>query len=88
MPNKVSKKRNEKDKKILYIVSLFLEKGCRISDEELGKLSGIPSSTVGRYLTSNRTRELIGIDNYAFIKKERNINKLLGRKKGGSKKHG
>ena len=83
MPNKVSKKRNEKDKKILYIVSLFLEKGCRISDEELGKLSGIPSSTVGRYLTSNRTRELIGIDNYAFIKKERNINKLLGRKKGG-----
>lgn len=88
MPNKVTSKRSEKDKKILYVISLFLEKGCRISDEELGKLSGIPSSTVGRYLTSKRTRELIGIDNYAFIKKERNVNKLLGRKKGGSRRHG
>lgn len=88
MAKRTTEKRDELDKKILYIVSLFLENGCRISDGELSKLSGIPSSTVGRYLTSSRTRELIGIDNYAFIKKERRTNKLLGRKKGGSKRHG
>lgn len=75
------------DKKILKTVKTFLDYKCRISDKELGKVLSIPPSTVGRYLTGNRTRALIGIDNYAYIKKERNINKLLGRKKGGSKKN-
>lgn len=83
----LSKKQKEvRDTKLLAVVSLFLESNCRISDFEIGKKLGIPSSSVGRYLTCDRTRELIGIDNFAFIKRERNVNKLLGRKKGGSKK--
>ena len=79
-----AKQKEERDAKILSAVNVFVESGCRISDEEVGKALGLPSSSVGRYLTSERTKELIGVNNYAFIKKERNKNKLLGRKKGGA----
>lgn len=84
MPNKT--RQELLDEKILKTVKTFLDYKCRISDQELGKVLSIPSSTVGRYLTSDRTKFLIGIDNYAYIKKERNKNKILGRKKGGSRK--
>ncbi len=79
-----SKQKEERDIKILAAVNIFVENGCRMSDEEIGKSLGLPSSSVGRYLTSERTKELIGINNYAFIKRERNKNRILGRKKGGS----
>lgn len=79
-------KQEIRDEKILRTVQFFLEHHCRISDHELSKILNLPASTIGRYLTSKRTKELIGIDNFAYIKRERTINKLLGRKKGGSRK--
>lgn len=72
-----------KDKKILLVVSAFLDQGCRISDNSLSEITGISSSSIGRYLTSDRTRQLIGDDNFAFIKLQRKKNKLIGRQKGG-----
>lgn len=72
-----------RDEKILFVVNAFLDNGCRVSDQELSEITGISSSSIGRYLTSTRTRELIGDDNFAFIKLQRNKNKLIGRKKGG-----
>ena len=72
-----------RDEKILFVVNAFLDNGCRVSDQELSKITGISSSSIGRYLTSTRTRELIGDDNFAFIKVQRNKNKIMGRKKGG-----
>ena len=76
----------EKDKKILLVVNTFLEHNCRITDEDMSNLLNIPRSTIGRYMIGERTKKLIGIDNYAYIKRERMVNKLLGRKKGGSKR--
>ena len=64
------------DAKILKTVQVFLDYHCRISDQRLGEVLQIPKSTVGRYLTSERTKQLIGIDNYAYIRKERDVNQL------------
>lgn len=79
-------KQEIRDEKILKTVQTFLDYHCRVSDQELSKILNFPASTIGRYLTSQRTKELIGVDNFAYIKKERTTNKLIGRKKGGSKK--
>ena len=76
------------DKKILTVVSTFLDKGCRVSDSELSDELDIPQSSVSRYLTGKRTVELIGIKNFAYIKKEREKNKILARKKGGLNRNG
>lgn len=78
-----SKQTLTKDEKILLTVTEFLNYGCRISDHKLSTITNISSSSIGRYLTSNRTRELIGDDNFAFIKLQRTKNKLIGRQKGG-----
>lgn len=84
----LSKNKQEiRDERILKTVQTFLEYHCRISDQELSKILNFPASTIGRYLTSSRTKELIGVDNFAYIKKERTTNKLIGRKRGGSKKN-
>lgn len=80
------KQQRERDKNILRTVQTFLEYNCRISDEKLSEITKIPRSTIGRYLSSERTKELIGIDNFAYIKRERNVNKRLGCQKGGSRK--
>lgn len=79
-------KQNIRDEKILKTVQTFLDYHCRISDQELSSHLNLPASTIGRYLTSERTKQLIGVDNFAYIKRERTINKLIGRKKGGRKK--
>jgi DNA-binding transcriptional regulator LsrR (DeoR family) len=75
------------DQKILLVINKFLDYNCTLSDKELSFMLNIPKSSVGRYLTSERTKELIGIDNYAYIKKCRKDNKKLGNIKGG-KNHG
>lgn len=79
-------KQQEIDERILEVVRTFLEHDCRITDQELGVLLQISSSTIGRYLTSERTRFLIGVDNFAYLKRERKRNQEIGRRKGGSRK--
>lgn len=80
------KKQQEIDEKILKVVRTFLEYDCRITDSQLSEILNISSSTIGRYLTGNRTRTLIGVDNFAYIKRERKRNQEMGRRKGGSRK--
>ena len=82
------KQQDERDRKILYVVNSFLDNDCKISDIELSRKLNIPSSTIGRYLTCTRTRELIGIKNYTYIKKMRDINKKESTKAGVKKVHG
>ena len=74
---------SKQDSKILVVVNKFLDYNGLLSDNELSSLLSIPSTSVGRYLTSKRTRELIGDDNFAFIKKCRIDNKRKGNSKGG-----
>jgi len=74
---------SKQDSKILLVVNKFLDYNGLLSDNELSSLLSIPSTSVGRYLTSKRTRELIGDDNFAFIKKCRIDNKRKGNSKGG-----
>lgn len=81
-----SKQQEKRDEKILLVVKTFIDNNCRITDKELSLKLNIPTSTVGRCLNSTRTKELIGIDNFAYIKRERLKNKSLGQIKGGSKK--
>ena len=74
---------SKQDSKILLVVNKFLDYNGLLSDNELSSLLSIQSTSVGRYLTSKRTRELIGDDNFAFIKKCRIDNKRKGNSKGG-----
>ncbi len=73
------------DGKILLVVNKFLDYNSTLTDMELSEMLNIPKSSVTRYLTSKRTRELIGDDNFAYIKEARRVNRRLGNKKGGEK---
>lgn len=74
------------DEKILLVINKFLDYNGTLTDQELSSMLNLPKSSVGRYLTSKRTRDLIGDDNFAFIKKCRIDNKRLGNAKGGKAK--
>ena len=61
-----SKKQEEEMKvKILFLSKLFLE--SNYSDIELSNITGISSSSVGRYLTSDLAKELIFIFLFVII---------------------
>ena len=68
-----SKKQEEEMKvKILFLSKLFLE--SNYSDIELSNITGISSSSVGRYLTSDLAKEVLGSDIYNEISKKRQEN--------------
>ena len=68
-----SKKQEEEMKvKILFLSKLFLE--SNYSDIELSNITGISSSSVGRYLTSDLAKEVLGSDIYNEISKKRQKN--------------
>ncbi|NMA50423.1 MAG: hypothetical protein GX951_01045 [Mollicutes bacterium] len=68
-------------KKILKLSIIFVEEN--LSDKELSKQTGIPTSSVGRYLTCKLAKEVLGEKTFAYIKQKRQENKLKGRSKGG-----
>ena len=85
----LSEKQMEKiEKRILATVKLFFANEGKISDEELARIVSISgeetsSSTVGRDLTSDKTKELIGEKDFNLILSMRAQNKLDGKQKGG-----
>lgn len=77
-----SKKQEEEMKvKILFLSKLFLE--SNYSDIELSNITGISSSSVGRYLTSDLAKEVLGSDIYNEISKKRQENLYNAKIKGG-----
>ena len=77
-----SKKQEEEMKvKILFLSKLFLE--SNYSDIELSNITGISSSSVGRYLTSNLAKEVLGSDIYTEISRKRQENLYNAKIKGG-----
>ncbi len=74
-------KEEEMKRKILKLSILFIE--TNKSDKDLAKETGIPASSVGRYLTCSLAKEVLGENTFDYIKKKREENKSLGRKKGG-----
>ena len=77
-----SKKQEEEMKvKILFLSKLFLE--SNYSDIELSNITGISSSSVGRYLTSDLAKEILDEKTYNDISKKRQENLYNAKIKGG-----
>ena len=77
-----SKKQEEEMKvKILFLSKLFLE--SNYSDIELSNITGISSSSVGRYLTSDLAKEVLDEKTYNDISKKRQENLYNAKIKGG-----
>lgn len=73
-----------RDKRILELVKIFLD-NSNMTDKELFKITGIPTSSIQRYMTSSRMRELLGHDIFEYIQDKRKDNKIEGLSKGGKK---
>lgn len=77
-----SKSQEEEMKiKILLLSKLFLE--SNYSDIELSNITGISSSSVGRYLTSPFAMEILGPETFNFIAQKRRENLYNAKIKGG-----
>ncbi len=77
-----SKSQEEEMKvKILLLSKLFLE--SNYSDIELSNITGISSSSVGRYLTSPLAMEVLGHDVFNVIAQKRRENLYNAKIKGG-----
>lgn len=78
-----SKEQDERIKaKVLFLGKLFLT-NPNLSDKELSEISGISSTSVGRYLTSEDAREVLGEKTFNFIKEKRKENLYKAKVKGG-----
>ena len=73
--------RREIDLKIMKTVRTFLE--FPLSMEEIAAITGIPSSSVQRYLNDKRIIELFDKNVYDTIQALLKKNRLESRKKGG-----
>lgn len=76
------------EKRIFATVKLFFENNGKINDEDLARILSIEgyktsSSTVGRDLISDKTKELIGEEEYNLILEMRQQNKNEGNMNGG-----
>lgn len=77
-----SKKQEEEMKiKILLLSKLFLE--SNYSDIELSNITGISSTSVGRYLTCPLALEVLGYETYNAIAQKRKQNLYNAKIKGG-----
>ena len=77
----------DKELKMMRVASVFLKKN--LSDKEIELETGIPSSTVGRYLTDPYLIELFsrigynGRETFMFIQEKRQEHLKLAKQKGG-----
>ena len=67
--------------KILKVAKAFLENP--VSNIELAEITGIPSSSVQRYLNDTRLIYLLGKDSFDKIQELLKSNTLAARQKGG-----
>lgn len=72
----------EKEKKILKCVRTFLKSNGNI--QEVSKITGIPTSSVQRYLNEKETiLERLGNDIYEAVQEQLRLNKEEGLSRGG-----
>lgn len=77
-----SSKKVIRNKKILYVCKLFIEEED-LSVNDISKITGIPRSTVLRYLNSELVKELITPSAHSYIRNKIKNAKLEGSRKGG-----